>query len=270
MAKHLREVADRARDFGAVFGASDWAECAGLLHDIGKFGEAFQKYIRESVQKERENAHIESEAPRAKSGRGRVNHSSAGALFAVEAFESSAPDSARALAARALEFVVAGHHAGLPDEAGGASSLEQRLKQKHLLKEIADRLPSEIEASIRAFRFPSSPPSDDSIALWIRMLFSCLVDADFLATESFMDSAKSESRGGYDSIRDLRERLGAHLRKKKESAPSSPMNSLRAEICERCEKRAIEPSGLFRLTAPTGAGKTLASMSFALHHALEI
>ena len=84
-----------------------------------------------------------------------------------------------------------------------------------------------------------------------------------------MDSAKSESRGGYDSIRDLRERLGAHLRKKKESAPSSPMNSLRAEICERCEKRAIEPSGLFRLTAPTGAGKTLASMSFALHHALK-
>ena len=68
LAKHLREVADRARDFGAVFGASDWAECAGLLHDIGKFGEAFQKYIRESVQKERENAHIESEAPRAKNG----------------------------------------------------------------------------------------------------------------------------------------------------------------------------------------------------------
>ena len=273
LAKHLREVADRARDFGAIFGAGDWAECAGLLHDIGKFGEPFQKYIRESVQKERENAHIESEAPRAKSGRGRVNHSSAGALFAVEAFESSAADSARA-----LEFVVAGHHAGLPDEAGSASSLERRLEQKHLLKEIADRLPSEIEASIRAFRFPSSPssddstsspPSDDSIALWIRMLFSCLVDADFLATESFMDSAKSESRGGYDSIRDLRERLGAHLRKKKDSAPSSPMNSLRAEICERCEKRATAPPGLFRLTAPTGAGKTLASMSFALHHALK-
>ena len=264
LAKHLREVADRARDFGAIFGASDWAECAGLLHDIGKFGEPFQKYIRESVQKERENAHIESEAPRAKSGRGRVNHSSAGALFADDAFGSSAVDSARA-----LEFVVTGHHAGLPDEAGSASSLEQRLKQKHLLKEIADRLPSEIEASIRAFRFPSSPPSDDSIALWIRMLFSCLVDADFLATESFMDSAKSESRGGYDSILDLRERLGAHLRKKKEAAPSSPMNSLRAEICERCEKRAIEPSGLFRLTAPTGAGKTLASMTFALRHAIE-
>ena len=193
LAKHLREVADRARDFGAIFGAGDWAECAGLLHDIGKFGEPFQKYIRESVQKERENAHIESEMPRAKSGRGRVNHSSAGALFAVDAFGSSAPDSARA-----LEFVVAGHHAGLPDEAGSASSLESRLKQKYLLKEIADRLPSEIEASIRAFRFSSSPPSDestssppsdDSIALWIRMLFSCLVDADFLATESFMDSA---------------------------------------------------------------------------------
>ena len=273
LAKHLREVADRARDFGAIFGASDWAECAGLLHDIGKFGEPFQKYIRESAQKERENAHIESEAPRAKSGRGRVNHSSAGALFAVDAFGSSAADSARA-----LEFVVAGHHAGLPDEAGSASSLESRLKQKHLLKEIADRLPPEIEASIRAFRFPSSPssdgstsspPSDDSIALWIRMLFSCLVDADFLATESFMDSAKSESRGGYDSIRDLRERLDAHLRKKKEAAPSSPMNSLRAQICERCEKRATAPSGLFRLTAPTGAGKTLASMSFALRHALE-
>ena len=274
LAKHLREVADRARDFGAVFGAGDWAECAGLLHDIGKFGEPFQKYIRESVQKEKENAHIESEASRAKSGRGRVNHSSAGALFAVDAFGSSAADSARA-----LEFVVAGHHAGLPDEAGSASSLERRLEQKHLLKEIADRLPSEIEASIRAFRFPSSPssddskflspPSDDSIALWIRMLFSCLVDADFLATESFMDSAKSESRGGYDSIRDLRERLGAHLQKKKEAAPSSPMNSLRTQICERCEKRAIEQPGLFRLTAPTGAGKTLASMTFALRHAIE-
>ena len=209
LAKHLREVADRARDFGAVFGAGDWAECAGLLHDIGKFGEPFQKYIRESVQKERENAHIESEAPRAKSGRGRVNHSSAGALFAVDAFGSSAVDSARALA-----FVVAGHHAGLPDEAGSASSLESRLKQKHLLKEIADRLPSEIEASIRAFRFPS-PPSDDSIALWIRMLFSCLVDADFLATESFMDSAKSESRGGYDSIRRFARALGRAFAKEK-------------------------------------------------------
>jgi len=106
------------------------------------------------------------------------------------------------------------------------------------------------------------------ISLFIRMLYSCLVDADFLDTEMFMDRGKSLWRKGYPSLPDLDKTLNSALRQLTEGAPRTAINQYRAEILRDCFGAADKPHGLFSLTVPTGGGKTLSSLAFAMKHAL--
>lgn len=252
--EHLHEVARRAGKTAIAFGSADWAHLAGLWHDLGKYRDKFQKYIK-SVSGYDAEAHIEG-AP------GRVDHSTAGAIYAIEKL---------GLQGRILAYLIAGHHAGLPDwnnAEGGQSTLLQRIKtgkQNGYLQEVHNAAPP---AEILNQPRPASLPPKGSLALWLRMLFSCLVDADFLDTEAFMDDKKSGLRSGYPSIEALKSAFDQHMTDKAANAKDSAVNRIRAEVLRQCREKGELPSGLFSLTVPTGGGKTLSSMAFALTHAV--
>ena len=104
----------------------------------------------------------------------------------------------------------------------------------------------------------------EGFALWVRMLFSCLVDADFLDTEAFMDEGKAVQRAGTPAIQELLPRFNAYMEEKFAGAPSTNVNRIRAEVLRQCRDKAHNTPGLFSLTVPTGGGKTLSSLAFAL------
>ncbi|MBC7213942.1 MAG: CRISPR-associated endonuclease Cas3'' [Burkholderiaceae bacterium] len=182
LAAHLRAVAGLAAQCADSYGA-EWARLAGLWHDLGKYRPGFQRYLRAASGAEAENAHIEGSA-------GRVSHSTAGALLACERFGT---------AGRVQAYLIASHHAGLYDWNSDESSLEARLASEASRAELAEALaqaPPEIldhggfVPNLRAI-----PGGSAGFALWLRMLFSALVDADFLDTEAFMDEGKAAARG---------------------------------------------------------------------------
>lgn len=251
---HLDCVAKLAGEFGSSFGSESVAHDAGRWHDLGKYSPAFQNMIRE------ENgfaAHIEvaDNAPR--------DHSTAGALYAKNQQELD-PDIRAAIA-----FAIAGHHAGLADSA----QLRQRFREREkLLHDALDNgAPAEIlrGTANRPSWLPSSKDAAGRrrIELWIRMVFSALCDADFLDTEAFYDDSRSKLRQGWPSISMLRERIVAYVSAKERAATPGRVNAVRSEVRRACEDAASASPGAFSLTVPTGGGKTLAAMSFALAHA---
>ncbi|MGV8038608.1 MAG: CRISPR-associated endonuclease Cas3'' [Thermoanaerobaculaceae bacterium] len=247
---HLRDTAAKARDFAAPWGASDWAWNAGWLHDLGKADSRFQGYLREQNGLELNDANYDS---------GRVNHSTAGAACAAEWQKPFG---------RVLAYLVAGHHAGLPDWQIGEASLQYRIQNEGQAN--LARIP-DFESDVLARLTPVTRPpfvKAENFHYWVRMLFSCLVDADFLDTEQFMDPGKAGERGQYSPLTDLAHRLFQALDSLERAAAKSDVNTIRAGIRRACEQKAEFPRGLFSLTVPTGGGKTLSAMAFAMRHAL--
>lgn len=252
---HLRKVGNLAEKFAAAFLGGDWARAAGYWHDLGKYRKKFQKYIRDASGYERLNAHIENALER-------VDHSTAGAIYALQQL---------GLRGQIIAYLIAGHHAGLPDwnsADGGASSLSARLKQSDLLDDAMSSQPAEF---ILNCELPTStiPGGIDGFALWIRMLFSCLVDADFLDTERFMDEGKANARAAYPTLRELKPLFDAHMLAKAFAVIPSKVNEIRAKILAESIAAASKTPGIYTLTVPTGGGKTLSSMAFALEHAAQ-
>ena len=235
---HLLGVAVRARGFAEKFGAGDHAYRTGLLHDIGKYAPDVQRRMADPE-------HVD-----------RVNHTSAGAIAAQQMMDLYAA------------FAIAGHHGGLSD-LGARTSLPSegtlwgKLKYK---PQDCSAYRREIEPDLSA-----EPPAwigQDALAgsFYTRMLFSCLVDADFLDTEAFMRGDALRREGG-DSMRALLGKLDAYV------APwfpaTSEINARRCAILKRCREMGAGPKGLYTLTVPTGGGKTVSSLAFALRHAAE-
>lgn len=254
LSEHLQGTARRAAAFAEAFGSGDWARVAGLWHDLGKFNPEWQDYLKRKSGYV-PDAHLEG-------GPGKVDHSTAGALLAA----SLGP------AGRILAYLIAGHHAGLPDwisEIGVGGALSVRMTDKeHLVKAVK----GEVCQGLLSMAPPRTRPSSaepEHFHLWIRLLFSCLVDGDFLDTEAFMESEKAEGRGALsEDMATLKARFDAFMAGKQASAPDTPVNRIRREVLMACRAGgALEP-GLFSLTVPTGGGKTLASVAFALEHAL--
>ena len=250
--EHLREVAKGAAKFAETFGSSDWGSIAGLWHDLGKYSAEFQRRIK-SVSGYDSDAHLEGQP-------GRVDHSTAGAQHAIDQFGPHG---------RILAYLIAGHHTGLTDwhsseTPGGA--LKIRLDDKsHLKRTLSQTIPPEILSQPK----PTSALLGGSagFALWIRMLFSCLVDADFLDTEAFMDVDKAVERSKTLTVLELLARFNAFIEEKFSDVLPTTVNRVRAGVLQQCRERARETPGLFSLTVPTGGGKTLSSLAFALEHA---
>jgi CRISPR-associated endonuclease/helicase Cas3 len=248
--EHLSGVASLASEFSSLFGSSDWAYLAGLWHDLGKYSKEFQQRIKLLSGLD---AHLEGKP-------GRVDHSTAGALHAVGQFGT---------AGRVLAYLIAGHHAGLPDwhtgETAGAA-LKVRLDDKsHLERALSQEIPHAILSQPK----PTSLllGKSEGFALWVRILFSCLVDADFLDTERFMDADRAGQRARIVTTQELLQQFNTYMDQTFSSAIPTQVNRIRAQILRQCQEKANEPPGIFSMTVPTGGGKTLSSLAFALQHA---
>lgn len=264
LATHLQSVATKAADFSAAFESAAatqrWAYLAGLWHDLGKYRPGFQRYL---LQSDNPDAHIEG-----KVGGREKTHSAAGALWAMETLEKTHGANGK-LAARVLAYLIAGHHAGLDDWDGG---LNERLAQADCQTELQEAKDAKPPASILdsgefAPDLRQIPAGAAGFALWVRLLFSCLVDADFLDTEAHFDSGRPARRDGFLTLDQMRVALDEYMSAKAASATPSTVNNLRADILRQCRDKAELPAGFFSLTVPTGGGKTLSSLAFALNHA---
>ena len=263
LAAHLEEVARLAALFGSAFGAGQAARLGGLLHDLGKFSDAFQAYI---------------------GGAGpSVDHSTAGAREAMRA-AAEAPVVTDRIVAELVAYAIAGHHAGLPDRGPGSGpTLSARLDESAYpipaLFETWRTLDVPPATGLLPAGFdPAADPEQCAFRLAAlgRMLFSCLVDADFLATERFYASVAGVAPerdwpplGA--RIDELIAAFDAHMDAMRgglpEAARASPLNALREEVLAHVRAQAKEQRGVFTLDVPTGGGKTLASLAFALDHA---
>ncbi len=251
---HLNNVSTLTRVFASEFQSGDFGALLGYAHDLGKSTHAWQKYLRDKTGYPNSSASVRSP--------GRVEHSIQGAKF-VEGLLGKR-------LGHLLGFPIAGHHAGLPDwqnPDAPAGTLEDRL----LAADISD-LSQETCERVRALRIFSSLPAlfgegGLSASVWIRMLFSCLVDADRLDSEKYDAPEKSATRTGYADVPELRARFDSYMASVLAGSVPSPVNVIRKGILDRCLDAANGPRGVYSLTVPTGGGKTLSSLGFALNHA---
>lgn len=259
LSEHSNEVARRAEAFAEKFGMGAWGRSLGLLHDAGKVSQGFQKRLE---------------------GGPSVDHSTAGAKLAIDLYKSTG---------RFMAYELSGHHGGMPCgimRAKGLQSsrtpLDERLKSQiesyDAFFELIDAgeivLPNskELGAPMRLHRaFNGTANKVFSTFVLGHFLFSSLVDADYLDTECFMTPEASEAREARKlaSVEELLAKLEAHMAKIMEEAKDTSVNRARRAVYENCLVAALQAPGLFTMTVPTGGGKTLSSMAFALRHAVE-
>ena len=235
---HCQGVAELAEKFANEFGFAEWGRAMGLLHDKGKEQQAFQDYIRL----------VNNISASPLNGRDK-SHAYVGALIAKKVYGPLAD---------IITNEIAGHHAGLYD-------------YTELDEIMAKDIPNDVNSDVEKLSLPTDVfrPFNDVSALnhLLRMLFSCLVDADWLDTERFMDKESFVARLNDTTMQEMKERLDVSLRKFN-SAPDTPVNRIRQQVQQECLKASSLPSGFFTLTVPTGGGKTISSIVWAVNHAI--
>lgn len=235
---HCVGVAKLASEFADEFGMSSWGRVLGLLHDKGKESNGFQQHIRKESGFE-PDTRVD----------GDYNHAYVGGIIARQLYGKSFDNF----------FVnqIISHHTGLHDydEIDGIVS-------KDIPSEIDTNIPRE---NLNKVGFKTVNSDFHHLS---RMLYSCLVDADYLDTEAFMDEESSRLRGNKSSLSTLCAELDEHLKGLKATAVSSTVNSIRDQVQQQCLNMSCSPAGFYSLTVPTGGGKTLSSLVWAIRHAL--
>lgn len=243
---HLIAVGELAAERALIFGAEMLARAQGQLHDLGKYTDEFQERLH---------------------GGSRIDHATWGARVAVQLY-------GRELGTL-LGYGIAGHHAGLANGKDGKTRTS-----------LAERLASALPKLLANWEEEIAPPSrldlvwpphgfrvDQrrgmfQLAMLARMLFSCLVDADFIDTDDFyrgIEGREARNRRQAPTLEQLRERLDVKLASFR---PDTPIKRVRADVLAHVKREAAQAPGLFSLTVPTGGGKTLSSLAFALDHAI--
>ena len=255
---HLRNTAKNAGQWAQEIGGGDIGFALGLIHDAGKCSDAFQKKIRLNSGYEKE-LYKDQNIPYAP-------HSDAGAQYAYSKYGDLG---------KILAYAIAGHHGGMPngnDEFD--TNLTKRLKRqvddfRETYESLNLPLPESINDSDYACGTCDSKTFHFALGFKIRMLFSCLVDADFLDAEDYMEPYKSLARRIIPDFEALLAKLNRYVTNIGNGKPPGPIDGVRQLILQQCRKAAEQQPGFFSLTAPTGGGKTLSSMAFALTHAIQ-
>jgi CRISPR-associated endonuclease/helicase Cas3 len=241
--EHLTDVAKGTAGFAHKLGSGQLGHYAGLWHDLGKYNPEFQKYLSDCAKGDNQ----------AKS----VPHAVHGAILAAELMPPIAP-------------LIYGHHGGLPQI--------QEMSQKRISDPSHQPVYQAILAQAEAVGIDLKP-SDNWKAevsgfkdplhyeLFLRLLFSCLVDADFLDTEEHFSLDLTEKRIQTETVQRLWSALEKHQTDLIANAPDKLVNRVRAEVYQACSDAAELVPGVFRLAVPTGGGKTLSGLAFALKHA---
>ena len=245
LADHLRNVAGLARDLASPFGGGDFAFLAGLWHDVGKADPLWQRRLIECEKGERERIGLD--------------HKCAGALLAEEADQPM------------VGLLIHAHHGGLRD---GHKDFVPWLKEARRLPGPQKALLT-LRTAMDDLTDHASPKIPDHVAkdalsaeVFLRLAYSALVDADSLDTEAHKLASPPPERRSSLTLADLWSRYDTFL-EKESPAPESTVNRVRREVYEACLEAASKPRGIFRLTVPTGGGKTRSAMAFALRHGIE-
>ncbi len=296
--KHLEGVAKLAKKHAGKIGMGEYAELLGLLHDVGKYSAEFQKYITDALKKD--DPHFnpdedeEFEDPSGK--KGKIDHSTAGAQFLSH---KNIPSDAHKMLSQILSLCLVSHHSGLincltTDNSGTWDSYLKRIKKidnkthyHECVQNIDGSILERIHGILENELFPKSfeetrhkigvscaskdgklllTAAQFQLGLLVRFLFSALIDADRQDTADSENPkiARHRQQGDYRSWSGLIERLE---NKYKTFKSENHVDEIREEVSTHCLHAAERPKGLFTLTVPTGGGKTLASLRFALHHA---
>ncbi|KJR99267.1 MAG: CRISPR-associated protein [Desulfobulbaceae bacterium BRH_c16a] len=285
---HLFEVSQLSRHFAQKLGVPDLGELLGLLHDFGKYSQDFQSYIQSAT--DLLNPDIDDDYVDSRSLKGKIDHSSAGAQWIWERFRlynaNRFPIGKHA--GQIMALCLASHHGGMIDclrPDGKVSFLDRiaksddrthlqeclRVADKEVIKNLTEIATTErlqdclnffqkleaqnLSATTRAFQ----------LGLWTRFLFSCLIDADRIDSADFETPSRKAARNMDDiDWTPAITRLENYL---ENLAIRNEIDIIRRQISQECLSRACDPQGLYKLTVPTGGGKTYASIRFALHHA---
>lgn len=239
-----------AEEFAGAFGMASWGKMLGVLHDKGKERKAFQQYIR------RENGLPTDDSKHYNDH----THAFVGGILAKDYMGESVLN--------LLVNQIISHHTGLHDYV----HVEDVLRQKQLPEEISkDHISidiKELKIELKESPFVNSGVDSKHFHHLSRMLFSCLVDADWLDTERFMDAESWKKRECHSTLTDLLPKLEAYLEKLQSNAFDTNVNRIRKEIQKQCRDTSLDEKGFYSLTVPTGGGKTLSSILWAMKHAV--
>lgn len=272
VAEHCHNVGDYCKRFGNKIGLGETAALVGNLHDFGKDTDKFEAYLRYCI------AH-----PDDHSQKGKVNHSSAGAKYIFENYNEG--DLFQRLTAQIIAMAICGHHGGLGDiiSLEGFDEFSKRVDpEKDIyfdeclknftrymdITQIAESFYKSRDEIVTIINRMKKAKIFDSFSmhLLLKYLFSCLIDADRLDTYNFMeDKQESETKASSSDLwLELSDRLEGTLAN---FANESKVDLLRGEISDACKNFAINEPGIYQLCVPTGGGKTLSSLRYALEHA---